>query len=123
MKCSVCRADADARRRWGCDEDSEQTGLEFECWGCADRIGPELEVCATCGGAGVVRLRRCPNAILDREAVDVVKAAARVQLGILPVAGGWCDQAALFCEAADLVAHHSARYHEQRLEAMRKGQT
>lgn len=50
-----------------------------------------------------------------------MKASTRLQLGILPVAGGWCDQAATFCDASELVGNQQARYLEQQLERSRKG--
>lgn len=119
MKCSVCRADADARKRWGCDEESEQTGLEFECWECEEHPGEDRS-CATCGRTGVVRLKRCPNAVLDMEAGLIVQAVCRLQVGILPAAGGWCDQAAAFADAADLVGRQQQRYHERRIEEAKR---
>lgn len=42
-----------------------------------------------------------------------------VEVGILPRAGGWCDQAALFCDGAALVLSMRARY---RKEQMKRGQ-
>jgi hypothetical protein len=74
------------------------------------------EDCATCGGTGLVQMRRCPSAIATPEASRAVEAAQLVESGILPVAGGWRDQAALFTDAARIVLHARARYRQKLTE-------
>lgn len=48
-------------------------------------------------------LHRCPNQLISNRELEAVQAAALVEHGHLPDAGGWQDQAATFVEAYPLL--------------------
>ena len=111
MDCSRCRLPENAhlREEWGCDEEKpdgvrHQSVLLFEaCDACAGRG------CAACGKSGRVPMKRCPNALLEPGAVDFVEDAQLLELGVLPTAGGVCDQAAQWWLAVRIVLAERAR--------------
>lgn len=62
-------------------------------------------------------LHRCPRVTTPREALDVVQAALLVEAGVLPMAGGWNDQAATFTGAWRIVVREIQHWREVAREA------
>ncbi len=81
--CANC--DDDRRREYGCTEDTDHQ----EHW-------------LTLEGGEVVK--RCPYALVGERERHAVQCTGLIECGVLPVAGGWLDQAATFCDAAQVVA-------------------
>lgn len=76
--------------------------------------------CQLCRGKNQVEFFRCPNALLTRNDVEAVRAAAMVEVGILPDTGGWMDQACTFVQAFTLIARQSAFWKERERENERR---
>ena len=57
-------------------------------------------------------LDRCPLEILDHATADLIRAARWAKRGILPVAGGWLDQARVFVEGVEAVWQEESRYNQ-----------
>lgn len=66
-------------------------------------------------------IRRCPNKLVTRAELELVTAAALVEQGVLPDAGGWTEQAALFTQAWPLVMSEINHWRDvRRAQAMKK---
>lgn len=94
--CSRCH-DPELRKRWGCDEATEEPQALIEpCPVCAGK-NPSCEHCA---GSNRMPVHRCPNALVDDNCRATLRAALMAeQSGVLPDSGGWQDQAATFVQA------------------------
>lgn len=117
--CRVCRRPEglEHRPRWGCDGPStEGTLFEFDCVRCA---GTDPK-CGRCGGGGVERATRCPNAVVTQISWQVLEYLTLAELGILPVAGGWEDQSATFLQAFRFASSERAKIERRLEEAARK---
>jgi hypothetical protein len=114
--CTRCH-DPELRKRWGCDEPSEEPiAFLTPCLFCRG----ERDECEHCNGENRMPVHRCPNAVLDQAHFDVVSAVAMVERGVLPDAGGWQDQAAVFVSAFGLVTREIENWREvHREKAMR----
>lgn len=108
--CRVCEqpGQEQARRNWGCDGPALQP-FPFTCWLCRGRSA----TCSICSGTGTVMVERCPRAILDRAAAEVCGLQPLIEVGILPVEGGWRDQAAVFIDAVRFVAMEREHYRKE----------
>lgn len=70
--------------------------------------------CPECEGSGQIQINRCPHVLVQRVHLDVCQGAELIELGILPVAGGWAEQSATFFDALVLVLREKAGYEKQR---------
>lgn len=108
------------RAKWGCDRTSDKTGLEIECVVCPERQA--RQGCAACEGTGKIQILRCPHVLVQRVHLDICQGAELIELGLLPVAGGWADQSATFFDALVLVLREKAGYEKQRAKRERERQ-
>ena len=76
--------------------------------------------CEVCGGRGRLEVRRCPGRAVPRVAWAICGYAARLESGILPVAGGWEDQSVSWAEAVNFVLAEKAAYDEVKWDHGRK---
>jgi len=53
--------------------------------------------------------------------MDICSAVVLLEAGVLPVAGGWCDQAATFVQAVLIVSAEKAEYDRRRIEKANRG--
>ena len=106
--CSECH-DPEKRRLWGCDEPSDEPLLEISP--CPYRDGANQD-CRHCSGSNRVPVHRCPNRTVTAREKQAVIAASQVELGVLPDAGGWMDQAYTFVTAYPLLAQEIERWRE-----------
>ena len=67
-----------------------------------------------------MRIYRCPNAEVDPVALEVCDAASMLEQGVLPMPGGWLDQAATGWDAIKLALSERAAYEERAEEAARR---
>lgn len=81
------------RAEWGCDAPTEHPQLFVPC-ACA---GAKDE-CQACGGVGLEPLHRCPNVLIDAQAIRLLE-LHRLWPGTMPQAGGLYDQPALYVDA------------------------
>lgn len=94
-------------------------------YGCP-RCGATDPSCEQCGGDGFWLLDRCPHALYDGEATRIVQLAQWMssQVVVLPVAGGWVEQAAVFCDLAlfamQLLGHYDAEDRDKREREARR---
>lgn len=89
------------RRRWGCDGPTceLEPKPEVTCPQCGGS-GEDAVGCEYCGGEGRVEVLECPWRTIKPIHVAAVEAAVMFeQHGVLPVAGGFRDQAHTFCLA------------------------
>lgn len=86
---------------------------------CPYCVGP-LPSCPLCKGKNVVEFFRCPNVLLTPAAMEAVRAAAMVEVGILPDAGGWMDQAYTFVRAFPVIAKQAAFWKDREAESARR---
>jgi hypothetical protein len=86
--------------------------LELDCWTCDSR--QPRPNCPTCKGTGRVDLQRCPWSQVSGAALQVCDSLALLDLGVLPMSGGWAEQAAPWYDAAVIALQERAEY--QRLE-------
>ena len=117
------------RREWGCDAEGDvkanyPNGVVGDAYQTCP-ICPDSDAdpaCEICEGEGGWTLRRCPNAYTSHDDRKVVTCASMVDVGLLPVSGGWQDQTAWFQQAASLVlAEKRASEERQRKESMSRG--
>lgn len=103
------------RAEWGCDAETEQPQAELECPFCLG-LDP---TCQDCGGRGQIDLHRCPNTYFGPEHADVVRSVALLEVGLLPVTGGWAEQAATWVDAIGVVRGVIDRIERERRRAER----
>lgn len=108
--CARCRTSPELRKEWGCDEPAARSTWTLTCWRC----GGEDEKCEVCAGRREVDQFRCPQSMAGPHERAVCASADLLEVGILPVAGGWEDQAATFCDAVRIALHERAGYRERR---------
>lgn len=111
MDCLLCKVDDDMRKQWGCDEDTQAPLLELDCWECR-QIPQMVGTCTVCDDDGVVRWYRCPysmpgfgNAMLAIQSSIMV-----AECHVLPAAGGWDEQTALFHQVFAVVMDYREMY-------------
>lgn len=114
--CRECH-DPEKRKQWGCDAETDDPVVELSP--CPFCEGVDTE-CDHCAGTNYVPIRRCPNRLVTARERGAVMAAAQVELGILPDAGGWLDQAHTFVQAYPLLAQEIERWREYAREQARK---
>jgi len=103
--CRICAREPEAKEAWGCTEPSEELQLWIPCESC-DGL---TEGCQTCAGQGWEPIHRCPLAILDPLAVELV-ALHRHWPGTLPYEGGVYEQPALYVEAMRYLDRREAEF-------------
>jgi hypothetical protein len=97
--CGHCPGPAACR-----DKPTAAEPLVQPCQGCTG------SGCHRCGGAGEIAIAGCPLEIVPAEAYEIVElAATAAEHGLMPVAGGLLDQAAVFLTAARMVWAEKAR--------------
>lgn len=61
-----------------------------------------MEGCVTCGGTGWETLSDCPRRLVTAETNDAVDWYMRLDSkGIMPIGGGWLDQAVVYVDTMD----------------------
>jgi hypothetical protein len=85
----------------------------FDCPECTVAT---REQCRACEGTGRQIVDRCPGRTIPRIAWDVCRSVALLDVGILPVTGGWQEQSATWAEAMSIVAREKGEYEEKRLK-------
>ena len=109
QNCHQCRHPEhgpELRKQWGCNEPTEWEQMVADCVVCS---GKSL-TCPHCKGEGKIRYHRCPNTLLKRDAADVCRAALMFEQSVLPVAGGWAEQSAVFIDALAIARAELAHY-------------
>lgn len=118
QSCQVCkRQDSEARaarERWGCDGPSTEGVLfEFDCVRCRG----EDPDCVRCSGTGTQHATRCAFATATPQSWRVVEYLDLVEIGVLPVAGGWEDQSLTFLQALRFAAGERSKIEKRLAEA------
>lgn len=62
-----------------------------------------MRACVDCASTGRIEFRRCRSTWYGQEHLDVVRSVAMLEHGVLPVSGGWTDQAAPWVDAVSVV--------------------
>jgi len=111
--CRLCHRPGNEtlRREWGCDGEARRDLYEIGCSRC-DGTDPG---CSSCKGRGEVGVRKCPGRLLSKRPDVARLVQAYMQLdgrSVLPVAGGWCDQAASFVDACAIIENERNRIRE-----------
>lgn len=111
QSCKVCRlpGNEELRESWGCDGESKVPFYIDDCPFCDGEAGTCLAGC----NKGRLEFRRCPNATLPEEAHLVVRYAALIETGILPIAGGMEQQSASFVDALMIVLSKKGELEEK----------
>lgn len=98
--CSTCKVNPEARKAWGCEQDTEFP--QFELPFCLRCNGTNAE-CEMCHGSARVPIFRCPLALVGSEHYEMVSLFSHYQRGFLPDAGGILDQAPAFLDGVRLL--------------------
>ena len=106
QSCYVCKTSPDLRMKWGCEE--RTIDPVFYIAPCVMCHGKD-EHCRSCEGDNRVPMFRCPRQIATTHLTDIVQLVVLCELGVLPDAGGWADQAASFVQAYPIVSNEIAR--------------
>ena len=114
MTCKACHGieGQENRINWGCDHPAPVALLEVDCWAC----GGEFEVCRICDGKGTVEVDRCPHALIRPEHCEICTYASLLEVGVLPVSGGFADQSSTFVDAVMWVASIKAKLEQEKWE-------
>ena len=68
------------------------------------------KTCPACKGWGQNRVCECPQNIIEPDAWEAIRAAKMADMGILPVSGGYLEQAEQWRDAVLIVTAERARY-------------
>ncbi len=109
--CKECPGNEALRRDFGCDGPTEKPFAAIECQECG---GGEASCWLCHGHPDGVQLSRCPRAEATQQAKDICRIASLVPLGVLPSAGGICDQAATFVDAVPIILREKRHYDDAR---------
>lgn len=112
--CNVCQDStnpqaAQLRAEWGCDAPTVHPQFSMECPRCEGHSTG----CQDCGGTGQIDVHRCPRTFVAPVHVEICRAAALVEVGVLPEPGGFADQAATCVDALGIVVSAREEYREQ----------
>ena len=117
QSCRDCEGNQALRAEWGCDAPAaEPWNYVQPCPFCAG----ERRDCQACEGSNQWPLRDCPNRVVTRAELDLIGAAAMVEKGVLPDAGGWQAQAATFVEAFPFAAREISQWREVAMKRAQK---
>jgi len=87
---------------WGCYEPVKKPRWNMPCYRCLGMKG--FVACDVCNGNGVVGMLSCPNASNTGTMDALFKHYGRmVNYNILPISGGWLDQASGFVEVVSIL--------------------
>jgi len=119
--CAQCRRPnmKHARESWGCDTPVEQVVFEVTCSACGG--GAHLDVgaeCPACNGTGLVGFHQCPTAVVKNASPwerKLIETALRAYIqfdnrNVMPVEGGWLEQAQAFGAIVDIIDSERGRY-------------
>lgn len=130
QSCTLCRqtdekAAQAVRLKWGCDEplsleewhrnEAEDITSALAFTPCLRCEGDDDE-CPVCDGTNEWKLLRCPYSVVEPWHRDVCHGVIQQRHGILPFAGGWQDQPALYVRAARIVNAELVRIEENERE-------
>lgn len=101
--CSQC-TDSRLRKDWGCDQPTPHEIDRYPCPCSGLDSG-----CNRCSGSGMATLHTCPNRIVDRQTMAVIRYVGLAKEGTWPVAGGSLDQSQSFLDAFAVVTSEIAR--------------
>jgi hypothetical protein len=114
--CEQCHEPCN-RERWGCDSEATEPVVELSpCPACSGA----REACWLCDGTNSLTYHRCPNVLVTKRELDLVRAAAMVEQGVLPDPGGWLQQSAPFVAAYPIIVHEIRRWQDVAEEEARR---
>lgn len=74
-----------------------------------------------CGGSGSWSLTECPRRFVGSEITEAVNLISHAMNGVLPIAGGYLEQAAWFTEAWNRLLTETNRIDAERIERISRG--
>ena len=103
------------RAERGCDAPTERVQFEIDCPTCRGKE-PACSGCGDCDGHGTLQFHRCMRSFYGQEHIDVIRGVSLLELGVLPAAGGWADQAATWVDAVGIVRRELDDYRRKSRE-------